>query len=40
MMLRAAATADDLAIARETIAARGYARGRDLAGALDVLEHG
>jgi predicted nucleotidyltransferase len=41
--LVAAATADDLALARETvtlITARGYARGRDLAAALDRLAGG
>lgn len=39
-LLRAAATAEDLALARETAArimARGYARGRDLGAALDAL---
>ena len=39
--LHAAATADDLALAREAaalITARGYARGRDLAAALESLE--
>ena len=38
--LRAVATADDLVLARETaqlITARGFARGRDLVAALDVL---
>jgi hypothetical protein len=41
--LRAAATDDDLAIARETIeliTARGYARGRDLHAALAALTNG
>jgi hypothetical protein len=41
--LRAAATDDDLAIARETIeliTARGYARGRDLHAALAALTEG
>jgi hypothetical protein len=39
--LRAAAAAEDLALARETVAlitARGYARGRDLALALELLD--
>ena len=38
--LRAAATAEDLALARQTAAlimARGYGRGRDLGAALDSL---
>lgn len=41
--LRATATPDDLAVARETvdlITARGYARGRDLSAALEVLTEG
>ena len=41
--LRATATGDDLALARATaalITARGYARGRDLAAALDALAAG